>query len=170
MEETWGHVCVQRQQVNFQLRANSFMCWMPVGIPGSQSRTHNSVTHYWIEHDNHSIMTHPSKTDWHYPYSIIHPAQQRADSGQEIFSTRSLNIFLYGDMRHDNCYIYWMPGEKTKFTRVSQTAPLSCVGSSALTIQPRLIHQTQIGTSRIASLYTTGIDRNRSEYCIHNNT
>ena len=47
----------------------------------------NSATRYHAECPNLSAMTRPSKTDWHKPCGITHPSQQRADYGQERFST-----------------------------------------------------------------------------------
>ena len=39
----------------------------------------NSASHYYVKRPNDLAMTHPSKTDWHWPYGIGPPAQQWAD-------------------------------------------------------------------------------------------
>ena len=60
------------------------MWWMPASNAGPRVVSRNSTTHYCVERADHSVMTHPSKSDWDKPYGITHRAQQWDDSEQEI--------------------------------------------------------------------------------------
>ena len=61
--ELYLHVSAHWQQVKYQLWSNCFMCWMPASNASGNCATHRSV-----EPSNHSAMTHPSKSDCHWPY------------------------------------------------------------------------------------------------------
>ena len=47
------------------------------------SKTH-STAHCYVQRLNHSIMTHPSKTDWHQLNGITYWSHQRFDSGEQF--------------------------------------------------------------------------------------
>ena len=85
-----------RKRVNTNNEPTAFSARCSFWTPGPTVRD-NSTAHYCVEHRNHPALTHSSKTDWHEPYGIRHPAEQRADYRQEELSTGSLTPALaYG--------------------------------------------------------------------------
>ena len=93
---------------------------------GSQDLTNNTATHCSVEPPNRSAMTHPSKTDCHKLYGVTHPVRQRADSGQERFSTWRLHLALAC-----RCIIcVWLRCESMLF----------CTGSRVYFIMSDLLH------------------------------
>ena len=93
---------------------------------GSQDLSNNTATHCSVEPPNRSAMTHPSKTDWHKLYGVTHPVRQRADSGQERFSTWRLHLALA--CRYIICV--WLRCESM----------LICTGSRVYFIMSDLLH------------------------------
>ena len=75
------HLAVHWQQSKFQLCAICFMCWMADSNHEPKSLRGISVTRCCVKLANYVAMTGFG----HWPYRITHPAQQQADSGQELF-------------------------------------------------------------------------------------
>ena len=105
--------------------------------PGSQDLTDNAATHCSVEHPNRSAVTHPSKTDCHKLYGVTHPVRQRADSGQEIFSTWRSHLALayryiiFVWLRRESMLL--CTGSRVYFNYV-RLAP--CVGNHSAMIHP----------------------------------
>ena len=84
------------------------MCWIPVSNMGPRSSRQLLTTRPWPVRQ---------KTDWHQPYCITHPAQQRADFGQERFSTG----LLTSDTHYNDVIMRTMASQITSRTIVYST-------------------------------------------------